>query len=177
MPAFGQPRPAATTTRAAIAAVVAMLGGATASAEPSAGSGPIEALVGRWSGNGFIRGVELAPPIILDIRACGSKLCASPVRPDGGCAAEPLIEIERAGTTAERTHPARDAGTHRGRMARAGLPAAELTVVHVAAAPDRPAQLHIREAAGPLYARRLPDAVNLSLRYQGATACEAKPTS
>lgn len=178
MPAFEPIRFVPTVARTVIAIVAAVLGGAAACAQGPAARAPIESLVGRWSGSGFVRGVDLAPgsPIVLDVRACGDRLCARTVRPDGACG-ETLIEIEARSPSPEGAHLAQGTGTHRGRMVRAGLPAAELALTHVAAAPDRPAELHVRESAVPLYSRRLPDVVNLSLRYQGATACEAKPTS
>ena len=153
---------------------VALPAMALAADEPRAGAGP-DGLVGRWSGAGFIKGTgfaDLRTELTFEISGCAPGACVRRVLADGSCS-DVLIEIEigKPAATQVRNH----ATTWPGRLARPGQP--PLQIEASLAWPAAKTRLYISEASRPIYSRRLPDVIAITLEPAGPATCAPRPTS
>ena len=170
----GLPRLAA----AALAPVLSAVAGPVTVAQQAPPQVDAGALVGRWSGSGYIRGVETAraaSPLILDLATCGAKVCGRFVKADGTCS-DVALEIDTPQQPDHSVQPPSGRSTvFHGRILVADPIA--IAVTHSTARDGKAAELRLRDLDVPIYSRRLPMHANVSLTRLGPSACEPRRTS
>lgn len=132
------------------------------------------ALVGRWSGNGAVRGRALDHQgrLTVEFAVCGANVCARFVQADSSCT-DVLV------TVLGRSEPR---SSNEGAAFEAKLEVVERGPVTIAvvlrpASGNIAARLVLHDIDKSLLSRRLPDHVSASLERMGPPSCEPRRTS
>jgi hypothetical protein len=171
---------------AAIVGAVASLDIATAQ-QPDAPTSGASALVGRWTGTGFVHGAVLpvpGPHVTIEFVACGEGICGRQVKTDGSCTAV-ILELASAGAGKEASrrtdhqdtfHGGATAFDFSGKLSVERRPHLAITARLQADQPGVP-RIVLREAERPVLSRRLADALALTLERTGPPACAQQRVS